>query len=232
MLTCDWLLQSCSGQVTCTAMIPKQTSAVNCLLTCTDIMQAVTNFNLGSSEDETGSSAGNSSSSLAAHSTSHQYQASTTVADSSMSAQSMVALSDFTANSPAMQARLQRHDAFQGHSGATAPDLLSTPASAPPEAQQHQLQLNSQQYQQAKMFLGTSTAVSACYDSAECDWGYAFRQPCSHSAEVQPCDDFVASMALLMGQVSTSVIFWASCVKQHRGHWHSFTTNLWQCTPL
>lgn len=187
-------------------MIPKQTSALNCLLTCSDTVQAVTNFNLGSSEDETGSSADNSSTSLAAHSSaSHQHQASTPVADSSMSAQSMVALSDFTANSPAMQARFRRHNAFQGHTGATAPHLSSTPATDPPEAQQRRLQLNSQPYQQAEMFLGTSTAVSA-----ECDWGYAFRQPCSHSAEVQPCDDFVASMALLMGQVSTSMVFWAS----------------------
>ena len=188
-------------------MISKQISDLKCLLTCIDTMQAVTNFKLGSSEDETSSSAGISSTSLAAYSSaSHQYQASTTVADSSMSAQSMVALSNFTANSPAMQARLQRLDAFQDHLGATAPDLSSTPATNPAEAQQHQLQLSSQPYQQAEMFLGTSIALSAFYESAECDWGYAFRQPCSHAVEAHPCDDFVTSMALLMGKVSTSVL--------------------------
>ena len=181
-------------------------------------LQAVTNFGLGMCDDTTLSSAENSSVSPTANSSnSDQERASfQELADSSFSAQSAAAFNEVSTDFP--QVHAQQWTTSFGHKPRHAASSLSSwepAASRQVQQQQHQVQqqnqvqqhdqaqLNRQPYHQSELFFGSSLAISPYLQSPEYDWGYASTQPCSHAADSRASEEFVASVALLMGQVSS-----------------------------
>ena len=165
--------------------------------------------------DVTSSSAEGSLKSLTAHSSnSVQERASfQDVADSSFSAQSVVAFNEVSTDFP--QVCDQPWTTSFVHQPQCATISLDTlePETRQTQQQhevqqeyqvQHQdsVQLSRQPYEQSELFFGSSVAIAPCLESPRYDWGYASTQPCSHAADSHASDDFVASMAMIMGQVS------------------------------
>lgn len=161
-------------------------------------MQAVTNFASGSRKVKTDSSADNSSALFTANSSTsdHATAGLQDVADSSLSAQSVVAVNDAFADSLYTCNLQQMTSAHQPQCTPPLPLTSWQPAASQPK------HVNPLVYQQADMFFGASVPVAPCYESPDYEWGYACMQPCSSAADSNASDDFVALMKLVMGQVT------------------------------
>lgn len=172
--------------------------------TSSDDVQAVTNFARQSS------SADDSSAFLSANSSSFDQAAAMLqdVADSSLSA--LVAVNESVADSSCTFNQQDIMSVSQSCRSEARPPKYGQFAELESANQPEQVRLSRPPYEQADMFFGAAVPVAPCFQSEKYDWGYAVTQPCSHAAETDDSDEFMASMALILGQVGTcsSLAFW------------------------